>query len=57
MFLSYRSIWVTGHQDIEGNCIADELARKATTIEMLEGKDTTGMSIAACRLFIKPGTI
>ncbi|XP_043071850.1 uncharacterized protein LOC122322808 [Drosophila grimshawi] len=24
-------IWVPGHQDIEGNCTADELARKGTT--------------------------
>ena len=28
-------IRVSGHQDIEGNCIADELARKGATIEIL----------------------
>ena len=38
-------IWVPRHQDIEGNCIPDELARKGTTIE------------AACKLFIKQGTL
>ena len=50
-------IWVPGHQDIEGNCIADELARKGTTIEVLQETDTIGMPIAACRLFIKQGTL
>ena len=39
-------IWVAGHQDIEGNYIADELARKGTTAEILQGKDTIGMPLA-----------
>ena len=33
-------IWVPGHQEIEGTCIADELAGKGTTIEILQGNDT-----------------
>ena len=33
-------IWVAGHQDIERNCIADELDRKETTIEIRQEKDT-----------------
>ena len=47
-------IWAFGHQNIEGNIIADELARKETN---LSGKDTIGMSIATCRLFIKQETL
>ena len=43
-------IWVPGHQDIEGNCIADELASKGTSVEILLGKDTIGMLLATCRL-------
>ena len=50
-------IRVPGHQDIEGNCIADELAREGTIVEILQGKDTIGMPIATCRLFIKQGTL
>ena len=50
-------IWVPGHQNIEGNCITDELARKGTTIEILQEKDTIGMPIATCRLFIKQKTL
>ena len=46
-------IWVPGYQHIEGNCIADELARKGTTNEILQEKDTMGMPIVTCRLFIK----
>ena len=43
-------ILVPGHQDIERNCIADELAMKGTTIEILQEKDTIGMPLATCRL-------
>ena len=50
-------IWVPGHQDIESNCIANELARKGTTIEILQEKDTIGLSIATCRLSIKQKTL
>ena len=46
-------VWVAGHQDRDGNCIADELARKGTTVEILQGKDTIGMPLATCRLFIQ----
>jgi len=34
---------VPGHRNIEGNCIADELARQGTTADILHGKDTVGM--------------
>ena len=50
-------IWIPGHQDIEGNCIADELASKGTTIEIFQEKDTIGMLLTTCRLFIKQGTL
>ena len=50
-------IWLPGHPDIESNCIVDELARKGTTVEIHQGKDTIGMPLATCRLFIKQGTL
>ena len=50
-------IWVAEHQDIEGNCIADELATKGKTIEILQEKDTIWMPLATCGLFIKQGTL
>ncbi|KAM8701809.1 hypothetical protein ACLKA7_001832 [Drosophila subpalustris] len=34
-------IWVPGHQDISGNCIADELARQGTTEILLPDKEDT----------------
>jgi len=36
-------IWA-GHRNIEGNCIADELARQGTTAD----KNTVGMPMATC---------
>ena len=41
-----KHYWVPGHLDIEGNCIADELARNGTTFEILQEKDTIGIPIA-----------
>jgi len=32
-------IWVSGHRDIVGNCIADELARQGTIMPLLPGKE------------------
>ncbi|XP_044317430.1 uncharacterized protein LOC123038043 [Drosophila rhopaloa] len=46
-------IWVPGHRDIVGNCIADELARQGTTIPLLPGKENVGMPMATCKLIIK----
>jgi len=43
-------IWVSGHQNIEGNCIADELARQGTT-DILRDKDT--LSKATCKLHLR----
>ena len=37
-------IWVPGHQDIEGNCIADELARKATIFDKKASKKLSSRS-------------
>ncbi|KAM8721113.1 hypothetical protein ACLKA7_007049 [Drosophila subpalustris] len=34
-------IWVPGHQDISGNCVADELARQGTTEILLPDKKDT----------------
>ena len=49
-------ICVPGHQNMDGNCIEDELAMKGTTIEILQEKDAIGMPIATCRLLIKQKT-
>jgi len=46
-------IWVPGHRNIEGNCIADELARQGTTADILRGKDTVGMPMATCKLLLR----
>ena len=48
---------IPGHQDIEGNCIADELATVGITTEILKEKATIWMLIATCRLFIKQKTL
>ncbi|KAL7745058.1 hypothetical protein ACLKA6_008124 [Drosophila palustris] len=45
-------IWVPGHQDIPGNCIADELARKGTTKLLLPDKEDTSMPLATCKLLL-----
>ena len=42
---------------MEGNCIADDLARNGKTIEILQEKDTIEMPLASCRLLIKQGTL
>ncbi|XP_037943520.1 uncharacterized protein LOC119676353 [Teleopsis dalmanni] len=34
-YFRIRIIWVPGHRDIQGNCIADELARHGTTAQIL----------------------
>jgi len=46
-------IWVPGHRDIVGNCIADELARQGTTKPLLPGEENVGMPMATCKLNIK----
>jgi len=39
-------IWVPGHRDIVGNCIADELARQGTTKPLLPGEENVGIPMA-----------
>jgi len=46
-------IWVPGHRDIVGNCIADELARQGTIMPLLPGKEKVGMPMATCKLNLK----
>jgi len=46
-------IWVPGHRDIVGNCIADELARQGTTKPLRPGEENVGMPMATCKLNIK----
>jgi len=46
-------IWVPGHWDIVGNCIADELARQGTIMPLLPGKENVGMPVVTCKLNIK----
>jgi len=35
-------IWIPGHRDIVGNCIADELARQGTIKPLLPRKENGG---------------
>jgi len=44
--LRIHLIWAPGHRNIEGNCLADELARQGTTADILRDKDTVGMRMA-----------
>jgi len=46
-------IWVTGHRDIVGPCIANELARQSTIVPLLPGKENVVMSMATCKLNTK----
>jgi len=46
-------IWVPGHRNIEGNCVADELARQGTTADILRDKDTVSMLMATCKLHLR----
>jgi len=46
-------IWIPGHRDIVGNCIADELARQGTIMPLLPGKENVGKLMATCKLNIK----
>jgi len=46
-------IWVPGHQNIVGNCIAHVLARQGTTADILRDKDTVGMPMATYKLHLR----
>jgi len=50
--LRINLIWMPGHFNIEGNCIADELTRRGTTADILRDKDTVGMPMAICKLHL-----
>jgi len=51
--LRINLIWVPGHRNFEGNCIADKLARQGTTADFLRDKDTVGMPMATCKLHLR----
>jgi len=51
--LRINLIWVPGHRNIEGNCIAVELPRQGTTADILRDKDTVGMPMATCKLHLR----
>jgi len=51
--LRINLIWVPVHRNIEGNCLADELARQGTTADILRVKDTVGMPMATCKLLLR----
>ena len=44
--------WVPGHRDISGNCRANDLARRGTTITLFNESYTLGMLLSTCRLII-----
>jgi len=51
--LRINLIWVPGDHNIEGNCIADELARQGITADILRDKDTVGMPMATGKLHLR----
>jgi len=51
--LRINLIWVPGHRNIKGNCIAVEQARQGKTADILRGKDTGGMPMATCKLHLR----
>jgi len=51
--LRINLIWVPGHGNVRGNCIADELARQGTTVDIPRDKDTVCMAIATCKLHLR----
>lgn len=51
-FFQFRIIWVPGHSDIPGNCVADELARKGTALQAPCHMESAYMPFATCRLMI-----
>ncbi|KAM8708087.1 hypothetical protein ACLKA7_015114 [Drosophila subpalustris] len=51
-FFDICLIWVPGHEDIPGNCIADELARRGTTDILLPDKEDISMPLATCKLML-----
>ncbi|KAL7724842.1 hypothetical protein ACLKA6_012828 [Drosophila palustris] len=51
-FFDICLIWVPGHKDIPGNCIADELARRGTTDILLPDKEDISMPLATCKLML-----
>ena len=44
--------WVPGHRDIPGNCRANDLARRGTTIELSDEFFTLGIILSTCKLII-----
>ena len=49
-------IWVPGHRDISGNCIADELAREGTNLPLLQEREHFGIPLSTCKLQVKTTT-
>ena len=49
-FFTIQLIWVPGHCDVPGNCLADELARSGTTALLSDSRKRVGIPLASCRL-------
>ena len=51
-FFTINLQWVSEHNDIPGNCEADELARTGTTAQPESEKEEICMPLATCRYLI-----
>lgn len=56
-YFNITLVWVPGHRDIEGNCVADELAREGTKMELYSHNQAIPMPIATCKLHIDRQTL
>ncbi len=56
-YLTINLQWVSWHSDIPGNCLADELSRTGTTLQLTSEKDEICMLLPNCKHLISEHVI